>query len=160
MSTRQGQPRNLREEIGKRRAFEAPEQEAYLNLARTFSILHAAVARLFKDHGLSDPQYNALRIIVGSGAEGIRSETMGERMIAHDPDTTRLIDRLQKAGLVERRKDPDDRRCVKVIATRSGRALVEKLHEPLLELHRAQLGHLKRTELRQLNDLLFRARHP
>jgi DNA-binding MarR family transcriptional regulator len=159
MAAEPTQPASLKDELGKSGSFDSPEQEAYLNLRRTHAVLSAQFARLFKEHGLSDPQYNALRIIAGAGRTGLHSETIGERMVAHDPDTTRLIDRLAKAGLVERRRDPEDRRCVTVCITDEGRRVLRRLAKPVRELHRAQLGHLSDRELKQLNDLLFKARH-
>ena len=153
-------PRNLSEEIGKSEPFELPEQEAYLNLRRTHALLAHQFNQLFKQHGISDPQYNALRIIAASGPNGIRSETIRARMVAQDPDTTRLVDRLGKAELVERFRAVDDRRCVLVRATAKGHELLSTLNQHVNALHRAQLGHLTKAQLKQLNTLLFSARHP
>ncbi len=152
--------RNLQQEIGLQKPLDFPEQEAYLNLVRTCSALQGDFASLFKSHGLSEPQYNALRIIVGAGRDGIRTEQVGARMVARDPDTTRLIDRLVKAGLVERRRLAEDRRCVVVHATADGKATIRRLHEPVDALHHAQLGHMTRADLKALNALLVTARHP
>ncbi|MEM7227564.1 MAG: MarR family transcriptional regulator [Planctomycetota bacterium] len=159
-SSRASAPRNLQQEVGKVEPFDQPEQEAYLNLIRTTSVLADAFTSLFKSYGVSDAQYNALRIIASAGRVGIRSETVGERMVARDPDTTRLIDRLQKAGLVERDRLSDDRRCVVARVTAEGRRLLRRITPHVQELHQVQLGHLSRTQLRQFNALLFLARHP
>lgn len=160
MPTTNGHSRNLQHEVGKREPFALLEQEAYLNLARTYSVLGGQLATLFKEHGVSDPQYNALRIIAGAGRDGIRSEEIGDRMVAQDPDTTRLIDRLMKAGFVDRDRDPADRRCVLVKVTAKGRRLLDRLHGKVIAVHEAQFASLSRRDLKQLNDLLFRARQP
>jgi DNA-binding MarR family transcriptional regulator len=86
--------------------------------------------------------------------DGIASD-----MVARDPDVTRLVDRLEKAGLVERRRSEDDRRVVLVRITPKGRALLRRLHDPVLALHRKQLAALGRERLRALSDLLAAARH-
>ena len=86
MDSSGGTPRNLQEEIGKVSAFDLPEQEAFLNLLRTHAELAGEFATLFKEFGLSEPQYNALRIVAAAGARGIRSETIGVQMIARDPE--------------------------------------------------------------------------
>lgn len=152
--------RNLQQEIGLKTPLDFPEQEAYLNLVRTGSALQGDFASLFKAHGLSEPQYNALRIIGGAGRDGIRSEQVGARMVARDPDTTRLIDRLVKAGLVERRRLAEDRRCVVVRTTAEGIQKLRALRKPVDTLHRSQLGHMTRADLETLNALLVTARHP
>ena len=151
-------PRNLQQEIGKAEPFGQPEQEAYLNLVRTHAMFAREFAALFKLHGLSDPQYNALRIIGAAGKAGIKSETVGERMIAQDPDTTRLIDRLQKAGLVVRERSAEDRRCVFITITADGSQLLRRLSRKVKQLHTQQLGHMTTQQLKQFNALLFAAR--
>ena len=156
----QQRPTSLYQEVGKNKPFDVPEQEAYLNLVRTHAQLSRAFARLFKSHGISDAQYNALRIVVSAGADGIRSESIGARMVARDPDTTRLVNRLEKSGHVRRESVPGDRRCVVVVATEDGHDTVRALDGCVLELHREQLNHLTPHELDELNRLLFKARHP
>ena len=156
-----GAARSLGEEIGKRGAFESAEQEAYLNLVRTHSMLSAGFARLFKAHGISEPQYNVLRIVAGGcggGGAGPTMEEIGADMVARDPDVTRLVDRLEKAGLVERRRSEEDRRVVMVRITGKGRGLLARLREPAAALHRDQLGHLGARRLAQLSALLASAR--
>ncbi len=153
-------PTSLQHEVGKQHPFDAPEQEAYLNLMRAHAVLSRAFAGLFKEHGLSDAQYNVLRIVSSAGKEGLRTETIGARMVAQDPDTTRLVDRLEKAGLVTRKPAPEDRRCVVVAATDAGLLKLRELNDKVFGMHRAQLGHMTASDLNQLSRLLFRARHP
>lgn len=160
MASPNGTPRNLQEEIGKVTGFDCPEQEAFLNLLRTHAGLAGEFAQLFKEFGLSEPQYNALRIVAAAGTRGIRTETIGARMVARDPDTTRLIDRLVKAGLVSRRRSEEDRRCMLVGITDDGRQMLRRLRPRVDRMHREQLGHLDSRDLARLSELLFRARHP
>ncbi len=145
-------------ELGKKNAFTMREQEAYLNLVRTMSVLGRDFAQLFKSFGVSETQYNALRIIAGAGKQGIRMESIGERMVAHDPDTTRLVNRLLDAGFVVKEKLEDDRRCSVVRITGEGRALLKRMRGKVDQLHKQQLGHMKAGELDQLNRLLVLAR--
>jgi DNA-binding MarR family transcriptional regulator len=166
-------------EIGKRRPFEAPEVEAFLNVLRTASLLTAETGRFLKKHGLTEPQYNALRILrghmvcegagpgAGGGGEGgdarergVPSQTIGEQLVAQVPDVTRLVDRLVEAGLAERARVEADRRVVLVCITRKGLDLLARIDAPLLDLHRRQLGHMTRAELRDLSRLLVKARRP
>jgi DNA-binding MarR family transcriptional regulator len=152
----------LQHEIGKRAPFDSPEQEAYLNLLRTSAALTAPFDRLFREHGLSEPTYNILRILRGHGATetGIPCQTIGDQLVSRLPDVTRLLDRLETAGLVKRSRSTRDRRVVLVSITRRGLALLAELDRPTNDLHRKQLAHLTRAELAQLNRLLDRARRP
>lgn len=154
---------NLQHEIGKRKPFDAPEQEAFLNLIRTTSVLSAAFQRLFRSHKLSESTYNALRILRGAAADpearGVRTcSEIGEHLIAQVPDVTRLIDRLEELGFAERVRCDEDRRVVNVKITRKGLEVLSKLDDPVIELHQRQLGHLTPAELAELSRLLAKAR--
>lgn len=149
----------LQAEIKKRDPFDVAEQEVFLNLAKTADYLQGDFARLFKTRGISQAQYNVLRILRGAGTELPCLEVAG-RMISHLPDITRLVDRLEAGGLVERCRTQEDRRLVLVKITERGRQLLAELDEPTLDLHRRQLGHLSADEKAELNRLLVKARRP
>jgi DNA-binding MarR family transcriptional regulator len=156
-------PSALQSEIKKRRPFQAPEVEAYLNLQRTAAQLGGEAERAIKAHGISGSQNNALRILRGArqgGDAALPCLEVAQRMITPVPDITRLIDRLEASGLVERRRTRNDRRVVLVAITRPGLAVLARLDKPLLALHRRQLGHLSQRELAALNTLLVRSRRP
>lgn len=150
----------LASELRKKRPFDVPEQEAFLNLRRTVDLLGAPFEQLFRAHGISDSQYNVLRILRGAGGEGLPCSEIAARMVSRDPDITRLVDRLEKAGLVERVRVAHDRRVILVRVTAAGLKLLSELDRPVMELHRRQLGHLTRAELAELNGLLVKARYP
>lgn len=157
-------PPALQQELGKKTGFDSPEQQAYLNLAYTHAQLSAAFAALFKSHGLSEATYNILRVLRGvrkhpeNGKDALPSGEIGCRLVTRVPDVTRLIDRLVKAELVDRIRGEADRRVVLVRITTKGLMLLRKLDTPVLELHRQTLGHMTRSELKQFNQLLERAR--
>jgi DNA-binding MarR family transcriptional regulator len=155
---RGGRVAGLAAEIGKRRPFELAEQEAYLNLLRTMSVLCADGDHLLKQHGLSEATYNILRILRGSGDAGRPCGEIGRDMIARVPDVTRLVDRLEEKGLASRRRIEEDRRVVKVRITKDGLELLARLDEPLRAIHRGQFTALTRAELTELNRLLVKAR--
>src|SRR5262245_60916712 len=92
----------LAAEIKQTKPFASLEAEAILNLHRTASILMQVEAEALKPHGLSLTQYNALRILRGAGSAGLACQEIAERMIARDPDITRLLDRLEKRKLIAR----------------------------------------------------------
>jgi DNA-binding MarR family transcriptional regulator len=148
----------LQQELRKQHPFETPEQEAYLNLIRTCQHLVAFEDRFMRQYGLSGPKYNVLRILRGIGGEGAPCSVIRERMVTRVPDITRLIDRLERDGLVTRHRVERDRRVVLVRPSKKALELLIKMDDPLLELHREQLGHMSRKDLASLSQLLERAR--
>lgn len=140
----------LRDEIKQTRPFSSLEQEAYLSLGRTWAGLEHALAEALKPHGVTPTQYNVLRILRGAGKKGLcRSEIM-ERMIARVPDATRLLDRMEAAGLIARARDAEDRRFVTTRITGDGPRLLDASAESVMELHRRQFTALGEKDLRQL----------
>jgi DNA-binding MarR family transcriptional regulator len=159
----QGVAVTLKDEIGKRGPFDSPEQEAYLNLLRTFTVLEEPIGRLLKSRGLSEATYNTLRILRGeqrAGNDGVSCNVIGERLISRVPDVTRLVDRLERKGLAKRSRAKEDRRVVRISITARGLDLLEKLDRPLMDAHKRQLEHMSREELVELNRLLVKARRP
>lgn len=149
----------LQEEIRKRKPFERPEEEAHLNLQRTADRLAEPFERLMGEFNLSGPQYNVLRILRGHGGKGLPCSEIVGQMLTRMPDMTRLVDRLEQAGLVQRCRTAEDRRVVLVCITPAGLEVLAKLDKPIRELHLVTLGHLTRAELAELNRLLVKARH-
>ncbi len=148
----------LQQELRKRRPFNVAEQEAALNIVRTADQIQLQFSRLFRSHGLTGPQHNVLRILRGHGGEGLPCQEIADQMITFDPDITRLVDRLLKASLVERHRAARDRRVVLVRITEPGREVLKALDEPVVDLHRRQLGHLTGAELAELSRLLVKVR--
>jgi DNA-binding MarR family transcriptional regulator len=112
---------------------------------------------VLKTEDLSSTQYNVLRILRGA-PDGLPCGEIGSRMITRDPDITRLLDRLEKRGLISRHRETKDRRMVMARITPEGIQLLSQMDEPVREAHRAQLGHLGRERLRALTGLLQVAR--
>lgn len=129
------------------------EEQAFLTLQRSADRLIGRFARWLKPHALSPTQYNALRILRGAGERGMPCQEIGERMITRDSDITRLVDRLEKRGLVVRSPDGKDRRVVRAVITPSGLELLRNLDGPVQEFLGTLLGHLGQEELRKLIDL-------
>lgn len=148
----------LARELKKRRDFELPEEEAFLNILRTANELSGPFEALFKGFDLSEATYNMLRILRGAGEHGRMCSEISEHMVARVPDVTRLVDRLEKQGLATRKRCKEDRRAVYVVITKAGLDLAAKLDGPVRELHRAQLSHLSKADLVALNRLLVKAR--
>ena len=117
----------VQSEIRQTKPFRSAAQEATIALLRTASIVSRALGRVVEPAGLSLAQYNALRIIRGAGAAGIPTLSIRERMIEEGTTITRLLDKLEDAGLIRRERTFPDRRQVMCFASDAGRALLDKL---------------------------------
>jgi DNA-binding MarR family transcriptional regulator len=147
-------PRGLQAELKQTVPFPSREQEAYLSLMRTASDFQTQMEAKFKDYGMTGTQYNALRILRGAGTEGLPCREIGERMITHDPDITRLLDRLEGRGFVERTRARQDRRVIYGKITAAGLKLLREMDAPIERYGRAMLRHVSQGKLKQLIELL------
>ena len=142
------------------RRFDSLEQEVYLNLWRTYDRLRALEEELFGHYDLTPQQYNALRLLSAERPGRLRTLDLASRLVSRAPDITRLLDKLERRGLVERDRPADNRRVVHVGITEAGLALLRELREPLRACHARQLGHLSPGEISNLIALLRAARWP
>ncbi len=135
----------------------SPEEAAFLELLRTTDMLSRGLVGVLKTEDVSPTQYNVLRILRGT-PDGLPCGEIASRMITRDPDVTRLLDRLEKRGLIARCRETRDRRTVMSRITKEGLGVLARLDEPVQSAHRKQLGHLGRERLRALAELLSIAR--
>jgi DNA-binding MarR family transcriptional regulator len=133
------------------------EEIAFLELLRTCDLLSRRLALVLKEADLSSNQYNVLRILRGA-PEGLTCGEIAGRMITRDPDVTRLLDRLEKRGLIARCRESMDRRMVLTRITGEGLRALAELDQPIQDVHRQQLGHLGVKGLGALSELLQLAR--
>ena len=129
-------------------------ENAFLSVVRVAGGLLRDVEILLNQHGLTAAQYNVLRILRGAGEQGACGREIAGRLITADPDITRLLDRMEKRGLISRRRDTQDRRFVTTRIASSGLEILAALDEPVSELHGRQFGSFSGAELKQLIDLL------
>jgi DNA-binding MarR family transcriptional regulator len=134
------------------------EAQVFVSLLRAADALARGAEALLKPYNLSGTQYNVLRILRGAGDEGLACREVGGRLISRDPDITRLLDRMESRGWISRAREAQDRRVVKTRITAEGLRLLDELDMPVRDLHRRQLRHLPAKQLRQLSNLLDRAR--
>ncbi len=144
----------LATEIRQSKPFRSREEEAFLNLGRTWEFLQKRVADLIKEHQLTATQYNMLRILRGAGADGVTCSQATERMLTTDPDVTRLLDRMEAQGWIRRDRAKEDRRVVVTTITDSGIELVNRIDEPLHQLLQTYLGRVGKQRLKELIDTL------
>ena len=145
---------DLRTELKQKKPFASLQQEAQLNIVRTGNLLTDAFERLLKPHGITGTQYNVLRILRGAEPEGLCRNEVRDRLLSRMPDATRLLDRMEEAGLVTRSREEGDRRLVTTRITAKGRALVDELDAVVEKEHQRRLGHLSEKQTRKLIKLL------
>src|SRR5258708_37391832 len=107
------------------------EDRAFVALQKAADKLAVQAEQLLKSNGLTGAQYNVLRILRGAEPDGLACSTISERMISHDPDMTRLLDRMEKRDLITRQRQTDDRRVVKTRSTSGGFEVLEQIDHPI-----------------------------
>lgn len=130
------------------------ENRVFVSLLKTSDSLAQEIERILKGQGLTATQYNVLRILRGAEPNGLACREVGDRMISHDPDMTRLLDRMEKRRLITRERQKEDRRVVRTRITPEGLALLKKLDEPVRSLHCQQFRHMQPARIKLLEELL------
>jgi DNA-binding MarR family transcriptional regulator len=144
----------IQAEIRQTRPFRSRGQEATIALLRTASVVSRVLERVVEPAGLSLAQYNALRIVRGAGSAGIPTLAIRERMIQEGTTITRILDKLEAAGLVRRERSTPDRRQVLCYVTAEGRRLLASLDPKVDAADEAAMAALETDELEQLVGLL------
>ena len=148
----------LKTEIAQQRPFSSPEEEALLNLLRTADCLQRALQRKIRTWGITSTQYNVLRILRGSQPQGLTCSAIGDRMIAAEPDITRLLARLRALKLIRQQRDRRDRRVVWTQISPAGLALLDETDPLVQNFPRELLGHLGQDQIAALIRLAELAR--
>jgi DNA-binding MarR family transcriptional regulator len=122
------------EEIRQSKPFASIEEELLVSLLRTTDLLQEQFEQMIRPFNISMTQYNVLRILRGGEPDGRTCGEIGERMIAREPDVTRLLERMEKAGLLKRTRDSADRRVVLTRITSCGLKLLDEMEPKLREI--------------------------
>ena len=151
--------KTIHHEIRQTKPFRSLQEQLVINLMRTTRAIEESWVQFLKrSEGISQSQYNILRILRGARPKAVKISEISDRMITRDPDVTRLVDRLIKQGLVRRERDTEDRRVVLVEITGAGLAMLARLDGPAGEYTDGAMAGLKAAELRTLDSLLNEVR--
>jgi DNA-binding MarR family transcriptional regulator len=145
---------DLRTEIAQRRPFHSLKAEVAVSILRTAALIERHFAQVVARTGVTVQQYNVLRILRGAGAEGLPTLVIRDRMIHAAPGITRLLDKLETAGLARRERTSPDRRQVFCFITERGLEVLETLDEEMRQADEMAVGNLDDEEQRQLVKLL------
>lgn len=151
-------PGRLQQELRQSKPFADLNAEAFLNVMRTGDQLQHALRQELKPYGITETQYNSLRILRGAGEHGLTCSEVAERLISHDPDITRLLGRMERDHLVQRERDKKDRRVVLTRITTQGQDKLNDLDRVVNKTVNRLLAHMANDELRTMIGLLEKAR--
>ncbi|NNE55649.1 MAG: MarR family transcriptional regulator [Flavobacteriales bacterium] len=141
------------EEALKQTRFESEAQKALINIIYTSKWLNQRLYSTFKAHGLTNEQYNVLRILRGQKGNAISVNEVSSRMIDKMSNTSRLVDKLLLKGLVDRRQNKTDRRAVDLVITKAGMTLLEQI-DPQVKTSQECMNVLTNEEAATMNRLL------
>jgi len=142
----------------KQEQFKSPDQEALLNVLVTGSWILNALAATMAPYGVTPAQYNVLRILRGSHPKRLTCSALGQRLLDRTPDVTRLLNRLDRHGMIHRARAEHDRRVVQVGITEAGRVLLDRMRDDIEAVEQRLIGHLSSSEHQHLSRLLERLR--
>ena len=143
---------SIRQQI-RHRKFESDAQEAMVSLLVAAAHVQRALADVCAGHGITHDQYNVLRILRGVHPAGYPRYEIAERLMDRSPDVTRLLDRLERQGLVERSRSPEDRRLSLSLVSRKGLALLARMDPEILAVHEHFAAGLSKKDRAQLTRL-------
>jgi DNA-binding MarR family transcriptional regulator len=152
-------PSTLREELKQNKPFSSLEQEALLSVVRTSADLMDRFELFLRPYAITSTQYNVLRILRGAEPEGLCRNELRDRMLTRMPDVTRLLDRMEEAGLVERTRDTEDRRMVTSRITKKALQLLTTLDPLVAENEKRFFSEISRDQIQTLIDVLDAIRH-
>jgi DNA-binding MarR family transcriptional regulator len=145
----------LEEEIHQK-VFRSEYQKSTINLIYTFNWVNEKVNKLFEPFDITQQQFNILRILRGAG-EPLSTLQIRQRMLDKMSDTSRIVDRLIKKGLVKKSVCHEDRRLVDILLTDKGKKLLQTM-DVLNDEMESIFKYLNVEEARQLNILLDKIR--
>jgi DNA-binding MarR family transcriptional regulator len=112
------------------------------------------MTEFLRDYHITPTQYNVLRILRGAGKHGLTRNEVRDRLVSEVPDASRLLNRMEGAGLIARERSSADRRMVQTTITKVGLKLLKRLDEPVKAMEIRLAGRLGRRKLGQLVALL------
>jgi DNA-binding MarR family transcriptional regulator len=148
----------LQAEIKHGRPFPSPTAEALLSVLRTAAMLDHHLSEVLKPCGITPTQYNVLRILRGAGKTGLCGREVAERLVSRVPDISRLLDRMEEMQLIDRQRDPADRRHVTARITAKGLSVLKRATPELEVVERSRFAGLEPDRVKLLIEALAQIR--
>lgn len=147
----------LEEDIKQTKGFQSQRQKALVNIIYSEAWLRDKLGTTLKPFGLTNQQYNVLRILRGSNPKPLSTSSIRDRMLDKMSDASRIVDRLFKKGLLERKTCSSDKRLVDVFITKEGMSLLDKIDSVMDDLN-SNLNTITEEEAETLNNILDKLR--
>lgn len=144
----------LLEEIKQSKPFARPSDEALVSIMRTASVLEHGSNEILREFGITQTQYNVLRILRGAGTGGLCGKAIAERLVSRVPDVSRLLDRMHDSRLIAKKRDATDRRHVTITITAKGGRVLDESTPKLAEFSRERIGKLSSRTVEGLVEAL------
>jgi MarR family transcriptional regulator, organic hydroperoxide resistance regulator len=142
----------LQAELKQTKPFPRRSSEALLSVLRTAALLEHQLNEALRPYGITELQYNVLRILRGAGPDGWCGREISERLVSKVPDVSRLLDRMESMQLLRRERDATDRRHVTARITPKGLGVLAEATSTLEMFERQRFGHLNPEMLRHIID--------
>ena len=141
---------NLKDELGLDQAIETTAHECLLNILYTGTMIYKVSYAYFRKYGITDAQFNVLIQLKYAQAHTLSQADLGRRLVVNKADMTGIIDRLEKAGLVERTDHPRDRRINVIRITGKGKTVVDKLEPGYFEGVKKLLSAIPEADIKKM----------
>jgi DNA-binding MarR family transcriptional regulator len=145
-------PSRLQAEIKQTKPFPRRSSEALLSVMRTAALLEHQLNELLRPYGITELQYNVLRILRGAGPDGLCGREISVRVVSKVPDVSRLLDRMESMQFLRRDRDATDRRHVTARITPRGLRMLDEVTPELEAFERERFGHLDGEQLQHVID--------
>jgi len=147
----------LEEDIKQTKGFKSQRQKAIVNILYTEGWLRGRLSDVLKPFELTNQQYNVLRILRGSHPKPLSTSSIRDRMLDKMSDASRIVDRLFKKGLIERKTCSSDKRLVDVSISPAGLELLDLIDAAMTEFH-GSLNNISEEDAETLNTILDKFR--
>jgi DNA-binding MarR family transcriptional regulator len=142
----------LQDEIKQAKPFPRRSSEALLGVLRTAALLEHRINEILRPYGITDLQYNVLRILRGARPDGLCGREISERLVSQVPDVSRLLDRMESMQLLRRERNDTDRRHITARITPKGLRMLDETTPQLEEFDRERFGDFDAERLQQIID--------
>lgn len=142
----------LQAELKQTKPFPRRSSEALLSVLRTAAVLQHQLNEALRPCGITELQYNVLRILRGAGPNGLCGREVADRLVSKVPDISRLVDRMENLQLLRRGRDQADRRHVTIRITPKGLRTLDAATPRLEAVERERFGHLTAERLQHIID--------
>jgi DNA-binding MarR family transcriptional regulator len=129
------------------------EKSLAKSLKRAYNLMHVEVKKFFKKLEINIIQFDLMENILLSKEKMLTIQELASRTLSLQPNITKSITELEKAGFIER-SSGEDRRIVMIKVTPKGENLVDKIQTYLQEFNSFQFQNLTNAEKHMLDELL------